>query len=514
MRESSLGVAMIIKGCGGLCKAEGVDVTPLLEDLLFALSDSCRMLPGGGPALTTDILRDAAIRLVKRRFAGRQGEAADVVEALEICMQVHVDCTHPAGLTAQPGSNERTVLSFNAADCPLSPHCSRLQELSIDSVCFQRLFVEQALEFLTGKKVASILSAVMADGVCAFEIFPTSPRMLGHITRMRRNAEMLSLESQVAKSRLSRVETLHKLILETVADAIVVIDEAGCVVYLNPRACGVFAVSAEAAMGKRFEKGSCFGSVGDLCVEAAANLGAWEGQATIENFDRGQLQNIYQVRFSPVRRDSRREGTLVVLEDVTREESLLREASEHSEKLEVAVTEKTLELTRANKKLRRLARTDPLTGLANRRMFEEILKKETKRAVRNDQNLAILVADIDNFKSVNDTFGHPKGDEVLKMVADLLVDSVRESDTVARWGGDEFIVLLPQSDEANCRAVVERIERTFAAEFGCVDFAQQVQLGLSVGWSAGEPLDTSSLIAQADMMMYCTKSSRKARSVS
>jgi diguanylate cyclase (GGDEF)-like protein len=110
-----------------------------------------------------------------------------------------------------------------------------------------------------------------------------------------------------------------------------------------------------------------------------------------------------------------------------------------------------------------LALIDPLTEVFNRRYLETILPKEIKRAERHDENLTLLMIDVDGFKSANTRFGHMVGDQVLKEVAQILKSTFRTSDTIIRYGGDEFLVLLPEADEAHAqvavRRLIERVDR-------------------------------------------------------
>lgn len=96
--------------------------------------------------------------------------------------------------------------------------------------------------------------------------------------------------------------------------------------------------------------------------------------------------------------------------------------------------------------LRRLAAIDPLTGALNRRQFRELAEREIRRAQRYRRPFSVLIADIDDFKSVNDSFGHAVGDAVLKQVAELYMNTFRETDIVCRFGGEEFAVLMPETD--------------------------------------------------------------------
>ena len=115
------------------------------------------------------------------------------------------------------------------------------------------------------------------------------------------------------------------------------------------------------------------------------------------------------------------------------------------------------------KKLQVNAATDPLTGLYNRRLFEEYFEKELNRSRRYDLSLALIVLDLHMFKDVNDRFGHPRGDEVLRMAASTLRHSMRTSDYAFRIGGDEFALLLPQADAEQAATLGRASTRTFSA---------------------------------------------------
>ena len=149
---------------------------------------------------------------------------------------------------------------------------------------------------------------------------------------------------------------------------------------------------------------------------------------------------------------------------------------------------------------------DGLTGVLNRNAFDERMEEETNRANRTQQSLAIIMFDLDKFKRINDNYGHPYGDYVIKSTAQILKDSVRNIDVVARYGGEEFIIILVDTDISKCRHVAERmVENISKFDFDYNDV--KVRMTISAGM-AEFPADTDkieSLIDKADKAMYESK---------
>jgi two-component system cell cycle response regulator len=167
-----------------------------------------------------------------------------------------------------------------------------------------------------------------------------------------------------------------------------------------------------------------------------------------------------------------------------------------------------LEMTSLYEDARRLATTDALTGLLNRRAFMDALDRERARSDRHTFPVSLLLLDVDHFKSVNDRFGHATGDAVLQAVARALLPMARRSDVVARWGGEEFVVLLPQTRAEGARIAAERIRRAIAnVHHGVSGSADSLRITASIGASsATSPWSADGLVATADHAMYVAKS--------
>ncbi len=127
--------------------------------------------------------------------------------------------------------------------------------------------------------------------------------------------------------------------------------------------------------------------------------------------------------------------------------------------LDTKVEERTKALQDANTLLESIAITDSLTGISNRRFFDEILQKEFARARRHDVNLTCIMSDIDHFKKVNDNYGHVMGDKALKKFGTILRNNLRGHDIFARYGGEEFVMLLPETDAPSSMIVTEKIRK-------------------------------------------------------
>ena len=171
--------------------------------------------------------------------------------------------------------------------------------------------------------------------------------------------------------------------------------------------------------------------------------------------------------------------------------------------------QKNRELKAANEKIEQLARTDGLTGLANRRTLNEALHREIARAERSVQRLSMIIADLDHFKSVNDQFGHLAGDQVLVQTAGVFGRQLRPYDVAARFGGEEFVLLLPATSTDGAIAVAERLRKDVAG-LKIPECPRQITVSLGVAsWMEGETAE--GFVARADAALYNAKRSGRNR---
>lgn len=167
----------------------------------------------------------------------------------------------------------------------------------------------------------------------------------------------------------------------------------------------------------------------------------------------------------------------------------------------------------ANRELDRINRLDTLTGLANRRELVRRLDEEMKRSARSGQPFAVLLIDVDHFKEINDRFGHEAGDQVLQQIADRLFEAVRETDVAGRWGGEEFLVLLPFTDLQGAGRIGEKLRTAIADEPFRHDH-RGIALTITVGaaqYHEEEDTGGADLLRRADAALYSGKSGGRNR---
>lgn len=185
----------------------------------------------------------------------------------------------------------------------------------------------------------------------------------------------------------------------------------------------------------------------------------------------------------------------------------LKQAKQSTEQL-------AIELKMANDNLRELAFRDGLTGLYNHRYFQEVLKGELERAERYSHQVTFMLIDLDYFKKVNDTFGHPAGDYVLQEVAKMLVKLVRRCDIVARYGGEEFAIILPETGDSGAKVLAQRVRR--GIEQMKIEYSNQfipvtISCGLATSDFAVRSTTRATLIKDSDQALYRAKKNGRNR---
>ncbi|HZP21401.1 MAG TPA: diguanylate cyclase [Bauldia sp.] len=318
-------------------------------------------------------------------------------------------------------------------------------------------------------------------------------RLIGMITHNRDITERNRLRADLEESRQRLADAMA-----TMADGLVVFDKHDRLVFCNEQYRALFPQTARLRV-----PGANFADI--LRASAASDEKADRSPVEVEQWVAGRIASLRQASESEIQladgrwlnarvRPTADGGSLTVISDITR------------------IKRTSLELTEANQKLSLLASTDGLTGLANRRAFDAALMREISRSARANHELSVILIDVDRFKSFNDTYGHPAGDECLRAVAFCLKAATRRpTDLVARYGGEEMAALLPDTDEAGA----VRIAETFVGalrELGIRHEASEkgiVTASVGVACSRGlkGPQAGANLLRRADEALYAAKAS-------
>ncbi|MEK6663709.1 MAG: diguanylate cyclase [Pseudomonadota bacterium] len=299
---------------------------------------------------------------------------------------------------------------------------------------------------------------------------------------LERNQDTLERAVQDRTRELSEREEVLRSITNAAQDAVIMIDHAGLVTYWNPAAEQLFGFSAAEIMGHNLH---------DLIMPERYLARHQEGFAQFGGTGQGALLG----RTTEVGA-KRKDGTEFPVEIALSAVKLHGQWSAVGIVRDISVRKQTEE------RLTQLATTDTLTGICNRRRFDEVLSAEIDRATRFATPLSLIIFDIDHFKRVNDSFGHQAGDRVLIQLALTISSAIRTTDLFARWGGEEFTILAPNCDINSSRLLAEKLRMTIEKQH----FADVGQVTCSFGVADFAPGDNAdSLMKKVDRCLYRAK---------
>ena len=340
-----------------------------------------------------------------------------------------------------------------------------------------------------------ILTAEQSHGL---EVLGRQVSILLEAIVQRRALEEVRAEKERASANLRASEELFRAFMNASPFLSYIKDAAGRLLFYNRAFAHRFGVSEYAWLGRTDEQlwsRKLTKSVRTHDLEVMAGGRMVETEEHIRNSD-GTVSSLRSFKF-PCNDSAGNVLLAGVAVDVSEEVAHQIELERYHRELE-----------EANDQLRKLAVTDELTGLRNRRSFEERLVMEFSMARRRKRELSVLLIDVDNFKTINDRFGHAAGDEVLRRLGTILRTTVRLPDLPARYGGEEFVVLLPESGEESAMGLARRVMQRVAAE----DWDNE-PLTISVGMAAmNESLESGfQLVELADEALYAAKRAGKNR---
>jgi diguanylate cyclase (GGDEF)-like protein/PAS domain S-box-containing protein len=305
---------------------------------------------------------------------------------------------------------------------------------------------------------------------------------------------LLSVNQKIDKvsttsRRYHNIVKYYESVLQDSTDIIFTIDRDGLILKFNRGAQMHFGYSQTEIVGKPFKNLFVNEADNQKILDSVLQSGKSTNEEIPMKTTEGEIIHL-NLSMSEMKDEMGRIiGMVVTAKDITEKKKL------------------ELELLKKNELLERLAITDSMTELYNPRHFYEQIKRELSRLKRNPgRSLSLILLDVDHFKEFNDTEGHQRGDQVLKSLAHLIKNCIRKDiDSGYRYGGDEFIVLCPDTDRNQAVVVAERIQKQFAAQkFG--------RTSLSVGIAqAVENEDETSLVKRADELMYQSKKGGRGR---
>ncbi len=372
---------------------------------------------------------------------------------------------------------------------------------------------EEGVRFYAGVPVASP-QGVPLGALCVMDLVPRQLTRLqasvlrtlgGQINlRLQLRAQTLALREALAEAEQTReaaavTERLFRTFMDSGPFMAYVKDATGKLLYCNAAMARRFGATATSLLGKTDAElwpDEVASSMREHDIEV---LHGNELRVVLEDYVDGGERSFWRSYRFPCSDATGAKLLGGMSLDVTQE--LLREAELHRYHAD---------LEEANDRLRLLAATDALTGLSNRRAFDERLSLEFAHARRKGRELSVVMIDVDNFKQRNDLFGHLEGDATLRQFAAILKNGVRETDLVARYGGEEFAVLLPEASEADAVATVNRmLETVRGAEWS----REAVRASAGVAAMNGATRSEQRLVSLADEALYEAKRSGKDRVV-
>lgn len=311
-----------------------------------------------------------------------------------------------------------------------------------------------------------------------------------YVTKPFRATELLArVQTHIQLKRqtrqLQQSENKLNTIVTHIKDGILIVDEAGVVKFANPAAAQMFDRPLSDLINHELGLPIVVGKVAELDIIRSQGI---LGRAEITVAKTEWLDQ---------------KVSIVSMRDVS-------ERNQIEQKLRIALNKQKV----LSQKLKKLANTDALTGIANRRSILAILKKEFQRTQRYKAAFSLLVIDIDHFKFVNDSYGHPIGDQVLKEISQLLVKWLRNVDTVGRLGGEEFMIILPATELKEAIEIAERLcEQIRNLEIDTT--VQTIKITISIGVTAYQANDKSDTLAlkRADEALYQAKEFGRDRAI-